>query len=768
MTDFLAQERDNQHIETLPMTVLGPAFSSTSKSETGRKQHDNGFKNDPSQSQQNQEWKESRGSVNMPSGCMVGSVEKLENGCSSWVNKSESRFNQRGRMSLPLNGKYANNLHVKHHSQANGVPSSNKYAISQHQGNGDCSRLRKARSGYQCGCGSSLKELIQNRDPEKPWKSKGDYFVAVLTYLLGIGNVIHFPQLFVKHGGGAFFLPYLIMLIIEGIPLVCLEMAVGQRLGRNSVTESWKDLNPSLRGIGVAAAIVSLMTIFYYNYIVAWCLYYFIHSMRSTLLWSTCPTTTNGNNTVDLECTKSNPAEYYWYRKTLNVADDINKSTGINMFLYLFVLVSWTLSFLLSMRGSRAVSKILITILIFIVTNLVTFFFLGVHLQGWAEGLERLFVPEFQKLAEPVVWMDAAGQIFFSLGIGFGTLTLFSTGNKRKNSCYMDALLCTLGNCGTSVWAGIIMFSLFGFKADYKVRECQTDHNSSFETNCSTSSLPCSKDEVLDNLPPGLSLGFAGLSETFTKMPLPPLWSTLFYFLLFLLGTSSMLGMIEMVLTAVKELIFFKRTWRSDVICGIVCLALCISNLIFVQSTGFYLLEIISGASSIPILLTGLAECIGVAFVYGMDRFSKDLYQMTGKPVKRRWKICWKFISPLIIFCVITGGIVQMIKAMAKGEFTYTAWDRNQAKVKYIPYPAWGYLLYAVFTLVPVICIVYPPLKDYFVRIKSDAEADEMLSESNDSVSCCCVGWSRTYNISPRNSTRINGHVNLTVAVDDG
>ena len=53
---------------------------------------------------------------------------------------------------------------------------------------------------------------------------------------------------------------------------------------------------------------------------------------------------------------------------------------------------------------------------------------------------------------------------------------------------------------------------------------------------------------------------------------------------------------------------------------GLFCLALCVSNLLFVQSTGFYLLEIISGASSIPLLLTGLAECIGVSFVYGMDR----------------------------------------------------------------------------------------------------------------------------------------------------
>ena len=127
---------------------------------------------------------------------------------------------------------------------------------------------------------------------------------------------------------GAFFLPYVIMLIILGIPLVCLEMAVGQRLGRNSVIESWQDLNQSLRGIGIAAAVVSLMTIFYYNYIVAWCLYYFVHSMRRTLLWSTCLAISNGNDTVDPECTKSSPAEYYWYRETLDVADDINKSTG--------------------------------------------------------------------------------------------------------------------------------------------------------------------------------------------------------------------------------------------------------------------------------------------------------------------------------------------------------------------------------------------------------------------------------------------------------
>ena len=119
------------------------------------------------------------------------------------------------------------------------------------------------------------------------------------------------------------------MLILEGIPLLCLEMAIGQRLGKNSVVESWRDLSPSLRGIGVAATLMSLVTCFYYNYIVSWCLYYFIHSMRSSLPWDTCPTLENtANRTQVPECSKSSPAKYYWYRETLDVADDIDKSTG--------------------------------------------------------------------------------------------------------------------------------------------------------------------------------------------------------------------------------------------------------------------------------------------------------------------------------------------------------------------------------------------------------------------------------------------------------
>ena len=106
---------------------------------------------------------------------------------------------------------------------------------------------------------------------------------------------------------------------------------------------------------------------------------------------------------------------------------------------------------------------------------------------------------QWERLKDPVVWMDAAGQIFYSLGVGFGTLTLFSTGNKPKNSCYMDAIMCALGNCGTSLSASIIMFSLFGFKADYKVRKCEMDRNASLKTN-NSKPVSCSSKDVFDQV----------------------------------------------------------------------------------------------------------------------------------------------------------------------------------------------------------------------------------------------------------------------------
>ncbi|CAG2122387.1 unnamed protein product, partial [Medioppia subpectinata] len=91
---------------------------------------------------------------------------------------------------------------------------------------------------------------------------------------------------------------------------------------------------------------------------------------------------------------------------------------------------------------------------------LIIFFFRGITLDGMEDGVKHLFTPDWSKLSDPVVWLEAGTQIFFSLGLGFGGLIAFASYNPVHNDCYRDAIFVALTNCGTSMFAGIVVFSV--------------------------------------------------------------------------------------------------------------------------------------------------------------------------------------------------------------------------------------------------------------------------------------------------------------------
>lgn len=81
----------------------------------------------------------------------------------------------------------------------------------------------------------------EDTGPDKPederesWDSKLMFLLATIGYAVGLGNVFRFPYLAQKNGGGAFLVPYFVMLVLQGIPIFFLELAIGQRLRKGAI-----------------------------------------------------------------------------------------------------------------------------------------------------------------------------------------------------------------------------------------------------------------------------------------------------------------------------------------------------------------------------------------------------------------------------------------------------------------------------------------------------------------------------------------------------
>lgn len=120
---------------------------------------------------------------------------------------------------------------------------------------------------------------------------------------------------------------------------------------------------------------------------------------------------------------------------------------------------------------------------------------------GASDGLAHLFTPRWERLADPVVWLEAGTQIFFSLGLAFGGLIAFSSYNPANNNCYRDALLVSFTNCGTSMFAGVVVFSIIGFKATATYDGCLAARAALVLQNATGMILPeCDLQKELDNV----------------------------------------------------------------------------------------------------------------------------------------------------------------------------------------------------------------------------------------------------------------------------
>ncbi|XP_034251306.1 sodium-dependent neutral amino acid transporter B(0)AT3 [Thrips palmi] len=592
------------------------------------------------------------------------------------------------------------------------------------------SKIGKVTSASKLAGSAEGKAMFKpegGEEERESWDSKLTFLLATIGYAVGLGNVWRFPYLAQKNGGGAFLIPYFIMLCIEGIPIFYLELAIGQRLRKGAIGV-WNQVSPRLGGIGIASAVVSFNVALYYNTIIAWCLFYFAQSFQSQLPWAECPQKyfPNGSYVLEPECVTSTPTQYFWYRTTLMVSEDINSPNAFNWKIGIALVIAWILVYMCMIKGIASSGKVVYVTATFPYLVLIIFFFRGITLKGCTDGLRHLFTPKWHTLSDPVVWLEAGTQIFFSLGLAFGGLIAFSSYNPVNNNCSRDAIMVSLTNCLTSMFAGIVVFSVIGFKATMSYEKCLELRNatvaawnaassaassaSSSFTTAMSAVLPdmpeCDLQKELDNSAAGTGLAFIIFTEAINQFPGAQFWSVLFFLMLFTLGIDSQFGTLEGVVTSIVDMKLFPNL-RKEVLTGVLCLTCCIISMAFAHGAGSYVFVLFDNFSgNFPLLIIAFFECIAVSYVYGLKRFADDIELMTGSRPHLYWLICWKYLSPLAMLCILVASIVQIV-VDGSG---YAAWVAEKGVTERHEWPVWALVLIAILILVsvlwiPVVCV---------------------------------------------------------------
>ncbi|XP_033969693.1 sodium- and chloride-dependent GABA transporter ine isoform X1 [Trematomus bernacchii] len=502
------------------------------------------------------------------------------------------------------------------------------------------------------------------QQPIRPtWSRQIEFTLAGIGCAVGLGNVWRFPYLCYRSGGGAFLVPYLLMLVVLGVPLLYMELIVGQYTRRGPV-HALANVCPLLKGVGIASVAISFIMCTYYNLVITWALYYLFSSFQSPLPWQNCNNTWNTQNCTSHDVTNSSYSstasqEFFKYAslyKMLQQTGGVDEAGLIRWELFLILLLAWIIIYFCIFKGVKSTGKVVYFTALFPYIILIALLINNVQLPGALDGITFFIVPDWNMLLSVEVWVNAAAQIFNSIGIGFGSLLAMSSYNSFNNNVLKDTLTIAIINSLTSLLAGFVIFSAFGYMSHLQ-------------------GIPIS-DLAVD----GPGLVFVVYPQAFSNMPVSQLWAVMFFFMLLCLGLDSEFAMVEVMVTSLmdefyhKLIRFFKR---KELFVLAVCGAAAILGIPCVLQVGIYVFQLMDHYTAIvSIMFLAFFEVIAICWCYGVTRLSDNLEEMTGKRANVFFRVCWLIVAPVLVGVILVFSIIQFKPARYE-DYVFPPWAQG-------------------------------------------------------------------------------------------
>lgn len=347
-----------------------------------------------------------------------------------------------------------------------------------------------------------------------------------------------------KNGGGAFLVPYLVCLLVVGIPLALLEIGLG-RWGGGSIAAAYQKRSPKFSWLGWWVLVNSIVIVFYYCVVLSWCVQYFVFSF--TEVWG------------------ANPAAFFTDH-VMHLTSGPMALGGFNWGTLAALLAVWVAIFFIIASGTKGLSRVLVVTVPLPLIILLVLAYRSIGLPGAGQGVEYLIKPRFGEIFTFSVWGAAASQVVLSLGLGMGQMVAYASRKTDDSGVAKSAVFICGLDLLFSVLAGVITFAMMGVLAQ-------------------------SKGVALTDLKlDGLFLAFVSYPMAISNLPWAPLWGCLFFVLLISLGIDSAFAAIEATLTGTEEM--SPLTSRRK-LAFMLCSFGFVGGLLFTTGAGLFWLDIV-------------------------------------------------------------------------------------------------------------------------------------------------------------------------------
>lgn len=454
------------------------------------------------------------------------------------------------------------------------------------------------------------------------WGTRIGLILAMSGNAVGLGNYLRFPVQAAQNGGGAFMIPYFLALIFLAMPLMWCEWAMGRMGGQKGHGTTpgifsilWK--HPIAKYVGVLGVILPVSVGFYYVYVQSWTLAYTFFAASGQYVGMT---------------TQGQMSEF------LTNFQGLNSSWGVSGLAYAIFLITMLVNTAILYGGiqkgvERAANwgmPILILLSLILTIRVLTLDTPDpTHPENniW-NGMGFMWNPDFSRLTDAKVWLAAAGQVFFTLSVGFGMIQVYASYMRSKDDIVVSGLSTTMINeWGEVILGGTIAipiaFAFFGLAGTTQIAQ-----SGSF------------------------NLGFATMPVVLQQLPGSLVFGTLWFFLLFIAGTLSQIALTYPLITFLQDELQWSR--KKSVIATTILIFLAAHVPILGLKAGA-LDEIDFWAGTFGVTLFAFAETVIFIWIFKPKNAWQEIHKGAQARIPRFFLWVLKYVTPtylLILFLV--------------------------------------------------------------------------------------------------------------------